>query len=131
MTGPRTPYAILHLAPDAPTSVVNAAFRALSRELHPDVGGDTAAMAALAAARDVLLDPRRRSELDSILGREERRTVDQPPPAALVVMPWGKHRGYDLGSIPSDYLEWLVERASATSDGLRQDVADVLAWRRR
>lgn len=34
------PHAVLHLLPSAPSSVVRAAFLALSKQLHPDKGGD-------------------------------------------------------------------------------------------
>lgn len=34
------PYAILHLQPTAPECVVQAAWKALARQLHPDTGGD-------------------------------------------------------------------------------------------
>ena len=39
----REAFAALHLLPSAPPDVVKAAFRALAKEMHPDVGGDTAA----------------------------------------------------------------------------------------
>lgn len=35
-----SPYAVLHLAPTAPKHVVEAAWRAIAKELHPDTGGD-------------------------------------------------------------------------------------------
>ena len=36
-----TAYATLHLQPDAPQCVIKAAYRALSKEHHPDRGGDS------------------------------------------------------------------------------------------
>ena len=33
-------YAVLHLRPTAPISLVKAAYKALSKQLHPDAGGD-------------------------------------------------------------------------------------------
>lgn len=40
----------LHLLPSAPRVVIDAAYRALARSLHPDAGGDTASMQTLNAA---------------------------------------------------------------------------------
>jgi hypothetical protein len=39
--------AILHITPGAPLAVAEAAYKALARLHHPDVGGDTATMQAL------------------------------------------------------------------------------------
>ena len=41
------PYAALHVSDDAPLEVAEAAYRALSRAAHPDVGGSHAQMKAL------------------------------------------------------------------------------------
>jgi curved DNA-binding protein CbpA len=119
---------VLYVAHDAPPDVINAAFRALSKRLHPDASGDGAAMALIAAARDVLLDERQRAALDIRLEVATRSRAPAPPPAAAVLMPWGKYRGYELGTIPSDYLAWLA--SEAVSSGIRADAYDVLAWRR-
>jgi hypothetical protein len=43
-------FAALHLLPSAPPDVVKAAFRALAKAMHPDVGGDTAAMVRVSLA---------------------------------------------------------------------------------
>lgn len=47
---PSGPYAVLHLASDAPLEVCEAAYKALTRKHHPDLGGDTATMQRLNAA---------------------------------------------------------------------------------
>lgn len=47
-------YRILYLQPDAPRFIVDAAYRALAKHFHPDVGGDTAAMQRINAAVEVL-----------------------------------------------------------------------------
>ena len=44
----------LHLAPSAPPEVLDAAYRALARLHHPDLGGSNAAMQRLNAAYDAL-----------------------------------------------------------------------------
>lgn len=42
--GAAEPWASLHLLPSAPREVVDAAYKALARLHHPDLGGSTAAM---------------------------------------------------------------------------------------
>ncbi len=47
-------YRTLFVAPDAPPEVVEAAYKALARMNHPDVGGDTATMRQINAAYERL-----------------------------------------------------------------------------
>jgi len=51
---PSGPYAVLHVANDAPLEVCEAAYKALVRKHHPDLGGDTATMQRLNAAIDII-----------------------------------------------------------------------------
>ena len=44
---PSGPYTVLHLASNAPLEVCEAAYKALVRKHHPDLGGDTATMQRL------------------------------------------------------------------------------------
>lgn len=48
------PWSELHLLPTAPRALVEAAYRVLTRECHPDVGGDHEAMVRLNAAIEAL-----------------------------------------------------------------------------
>jgi len=48
------PAAVLHIANDAPLAVAEAAYRALARHEHPDVGGSTATMQQLNAAIEAI-----------------------------------------------------------------------------
>lgn len=48
------PYAVLHLANDAPLEVAEAAYRALVKQQHPDVGGNHAPMVALNRAIEAI-----------------------------------------------------------------------------
>jgi hypothetical protein len=47
-------YAVLHLRDSAPKQVVAASYRAMALLLHPDAGGDHAAMVALNRAMDLI-----------------------------------------------------------------------------
>ena len=47
---PRGPYAVLHVANDAPLEVCEAAYKALTKKHHPDLGGDAATMQRLNTA---------------------------------------------------------------------------------
>lgn len=47
---PRGSYGVLHVANDAPIEVCEAAYKALTKKHHPDLGGDTATMQRLNAA---------------------------------------------------------------------------------
>ena len=44
------PYAVLHVVDDAPLEVCEAAYKALTKKHHPDLGGDTATMQRLNGA---------------------------------------------------------------------------------
>ena len=44
-------YAVLHLLPSAPESLVTAAYRILAKITHPDAGGNTAAMQRINKAK--------------------------------------------------------------------------------
>jgi curved DNA-binding protein CbpA len=61
------PYAVLRVAPDAPWSVVQAAYRALARIHHPDLAGDAGIgeMRRINAAWEMLRDPKRRAAYDA------------------------------------------------------------------
>ena len=50
--GSGSPYDVLYLKNDAPMSVVVGAYKALSKEHHPDMGGDRAVMAKINKAFD-------------------------------------------------------------------------------
>jgi len=51
----RDPYEVLGVRPDAPLDVIDAAYKAASKRVHPDVnGGSDARMAELNAARDAV-----------------------------------------------------------------------------
>ena len=43
-------------------------------------------------------------------------------------MPWGKHKGEELGEIPCGYLAWVLEE-SDIEEPYRSAVKDELIWR--
>lgn len=50
----RDPYEVLGVRPDAPVEVIDAAYRARAKQLHPDAGGSTEAMAELNQAYEAV-----------------------------------------------------------------------------
>ena len=62
-------YDVLDIPQDATDEEITSNFRQLALVHHPDKGGDTADMATLIRARDVLLDPEQRACLDRALTR--------------------------------------------------------------
>lgn len=54
----KTPHAVLYVTEDAPAAVVQAAYRALARIHHPDVGGDAEAMKTINAAYERIMSGR-------------------------------------------------------------------------
>jgi curved DNA-binding protein CbpA len=130
---PTDPYKLLQVDPEADPEIIVAAYRRLARRYHPDVSarGEAAAMmVALNRARDTLLDPARRAELD----RQRRGNAGGadaspaapaghgpgqpgsgsagPPPgnASGSRLDFGRYAGWSLGEIARvdiAYLEWL------------------------
>jgi hypothetical protein len=41
-------------------------------------------------------------------------------------MPFGKHKGKELESIPHDYLIWLLDNAELRSDTLKNEIEKIL-----
>ncbi|MGO9659390.1 MAG: J domain-containing protein [Acidimicrobiales bacterium] len=62
-----TLYEILDVAPDADAEELRAAFRRLSKKVHPDAGGSDVLFGRVKDAYDVLSDPARRAEYDRSL----------------------------------------------------------------
>jgi curved DNA-binding protein CbpA len=68
-----SPYELLGVPPDADTADVKRAYRRLAPTAHPDIGGDAESLKRLNLAREVLLDPARRTELDRRLRQRRNR----------------------------------------------------------
>src|ERR1035437_7427927 len=87
------PYRVLQVVPDAEPEVIQAAYRALARKHHPDVGGSEVQMAMLNAAWETLRDERERERYDldrktdaAQLTPSEPSAVNQRPFAAAPSM---------------------------------------------
>ena len=81
-------YAILQVAPDAETEVIDAAYRQLMRKYHPDVARGDQALAArlheraklINQAYAILRDPRQRREYDRARQQGSRNASARPQP---------------------------------------------------
>jgi curved DNA-binding protein CbpA len=137
-------YAMLRVDPRASTHEIHAAYRALAREIHPDLTGEDDAMKRVNVAWDTLREPFRRSKYDAARGHGPsvaEPVVAGPPsrparpgdrtgggPEAAFVMTYGRYEGWSLGEIAQvdrPFLEWL--RSVPGGRGLRSEIDAVLA----
>jgi len=131
------PYHVLQVAPDAEPEVIQAAYRALARKHHPDVGGSELQMAMLNAAWETLrsederarYDLQRRPTIEATALASQPQAVVRTPAAAAAapagawsrpisprarsgtVLDYGRYAGLSLGEIAlqdRNYLEWLA-----------------------
>ena len=125
------PYRVLQVLPDAEPEVIQAAYRALARKYHPDMGGSEMHMAMLNAAWETLRDQRERARYDlsrrtaadekttSVRPNEtdERTPAPTPSPRPTsararsgTILDFGRYAGLSLGELAvqdRNYLEWL------------------------
>src|SRR5438552_6412569 len=88
MRGPTSPgaprtshYDVLQVSPHASPEVIQAAYRVLARENHPDVNPSVEAarrMLQVNAAYDILSDSQRRAQYDLQLARTSRVVTARP-----------------------------------------------------
>jgi curved DNA-binding protein CbpA len=73
----RTMYEVLMLHPSATTEVINAAYRALAKQHHPDRAGPEGAetMARINEAYAILSNPEKRARYDEIIGKSKSGEV--------------------------------------------------------
>jgi len=126
------PYHLLQVIPDAEPEVIQAAYRALARKYHPDMGGTDLQMAMLNAAWETLRDRGGRELYDrdrkeaaaAQTAPTEQRGVDERPPATTVpphtrsargrpgtVLDFGRYAGFSLGDLAIEdpnYLVWFA-----------------------
>jgi curved DNA-binding protein CbpA len=140
-------YGILQVDPRAEHTVIQAAYHALARRVHPDQSGNDASsstMALLNRAYGVLRDPIQRRAYD------DSRTVPQPiaeptvqpaAPAPVAVaadggaqrttVSFGRYQGWTLQQLAKqdpEYLEWLRRHSSGI--GYRRQIDELLAAKR-
>lgn len=103
--GGADPYELLRVPPDADAADIKRAHRHLVQTAHTDRGGDREAMSRINLARDVLLDPARRTEIERRLRRlrsegdtitREASAKSRPPQAR----PPGHQSGWTYGAGP-------------------------------
>lgn len=73
-------YEVLGITPDASAAEIKAAYRRLSRQVHPDRGGSEPLFRAVNEAYAVLSDPSRRGDYDA--GRIRASGADRQAPVA-------------------------------------------------
>ena len=109
-------YAVLQVSKDADLDVVRAAYRALSKSHHPDVGGNEVRYKLINQAHDILSDSQLRSEYDlsrrvaeteAITPSQANGAPDAPPSAA-------PEESADASTLTSNPAEIAV---TAPSDG--------------
>lgn len=141
-------YGILQVDPRAEPTVIQAAYRALARRVHPDHSGNDAsssAMAILNRAYGVLRDPSQRTAYDATRSASQRATETpaqtaspaQPGAAAADrstaanILNFGRYQGWTLQQLARhdpEYLEWLRRHSSGV--GYRRQIDEILAAKR-
>ena len=126
------PYTVLQVIPEAEPEVIQAAYRALARKHHPDVGGSDMQMAGRNAAWETLRDQGERARYDldrrtaaaaqttkaEPCGADQRTPAPTPSPRPMsararsgTVLDFGRYAGFSLGELAvqdRNYLEWLA-----------------------
>jgi DnaJ-class molecular chaperone len=143
-------YGVLQVDPRAETTVIQAAYHALARRVHPDQSGNDAsstAMALLNRAYGVLRDPGQRKAYDdsriSAVSQTAAVPVDAPTMSRWggavaadgdtpgTSMTFGRYEGWTLQQIARqdpDYLEWLRRHSSGIS--YRRQIDELLTAKR-
>jgi curved DNA-binding protein CbpA len=102
-------YSVLGVKRTADRATIRAAYRALARQSHPDLGGDEDRMARINEAWRVLGDPASRAEYD----RPTAAPPPQPPNrrSDSTVVDFGRYKGWsirDIANADDNYLHWLA-----------------------
>ena len=125
-------YLVLQVRPDAEPAVLDAAFRALARQYHPDgTLPDARRMAVVNRAYALVRTPELRAAYDArrasavltpvgpATPAPVGTTVAPPPPSVLrpsgSVLDFGRYAGWSIGELARhdpDYLRWLARHSS-------------------
>ena len=140
-------YGVLQVDPRAEMTVIQAAYHALARRVHPDHTGNhgtSPAMAVLNRAYGVLRDPSQRTAYDA--SRTASRPIASATEAAKATEPgsapadggasgstlhFGRYQGWTLQQLARhdpDYLEWLRRHSSGV--GYRRQIDEIQAAKR-
>jgi hypothetical protein len=106
-------YDILGIGPGAEPEVIKAAYNALARKYHPDIGGSAARMKDINESYEVLFDPQKKACYDTYYrqksneNRRERTYYEPPPPPPHPPSPPPPQPRADVpGILPWPSLPW-------------------------
>ena len=113
------PWELLGLAPGASADEIHAARRRLAKQVHPDAGGDPAAMQAINAAADAAL---RATPAPATVRWPQRVHVDHP--------------SFVVEALPAEAFEWLLVATAELGELIDDDppyrleaaLAEPTAW---
>lgn len=143
MDSRRDAYLILQVDPSAHRDVIQAAYRVLARQLHPD-GSELSDAASLRKMTDlnwahsILRDTNRRAEYDRerrvgvVRGRPTSVSPSGPPPASGsagtgATLDFGRYSGWRLRDVARqdpEYLRWLSRHSSGAPH--REEIKSLL-----
>ena len=119
----RTYYDVLGVAPDAPSEVVQAAYRALTKKYHPDTGWNSdVEMKLINEAYSILNDPKQRMEYDTQI---RQTAASQLPSSDEVLWSGGNVMVYPnriivgSGLIPASRIEGVMVGEAKNSAPMR------------
>lgn len=104
----KTHYEILNVSMDAKAAKIKRAYNKLVLKTHPDKGGDSTLFMLVQAAKDVLLDPKKRQEYDRELNMNMDSSKNKERIEQFVKMSPTKKRGY-LVNLSYDDCNQMVE----------------------
>ena len=99
-------YAVLGVSPLATEAQIKAAYRALVKLHHPDLGGDAQRILALNAAWEALRDGPRRRRYDAACGGAEPAAAPAPEETSTTERPRRRHGG---AASDEQLLDWLQQ----------------------
>jgi curved DNA-binding protein CbpA len=114
-----THYEVLQVSRLATREVIEAAWKILMRQHHPDKGGDPKRAQLINEAHDVLSDPRRRAAYDLTILTEKRKskTIRMPKPEQAYPEAYPGHPG----------LPTLTESMREVLEQLEGDLSDAVS----
>jgi curved DNA-binding protein CbpA len=127
MTKPtQDPYHVLGVDRDADDAAVKKAYRRNAAKAHPDAGGDKETFGALVAARDILLDPKKRERFDKTgeVDDETTQTLDVQAHQVIAELLNAITAGDD-DHFPSDLVAAMKGKLRDGQTTCRQEIAKI------